>query len=142
MPGCFCEWLGDRYRLPTSFQWEHACRAGTTTTFHFGDRLCGDLANCNGNRPEPDDGQHESAEYLGGLSPAGWERYPCNDYGLLDVHGNVLEWCADWYSESDSSRVVRGGSWCLDAVSCRSACRFDFSPVGRVDFIGFRLVRV
>ena len=138
----FCEWLGDRYRLPTSFQWEHACRAGTTTTFHFGDRLCGDLANCNGNFPDPDDDQHESAECLRGCTPAGWERYPCNDYGLLDVHGNVWEWCADWHSDSESSRVVRGGSCYDSAVSCRSADRDYDSPVGRLYCIGFRLVRV
>ena len=108
------------YRLPTEAEWERACRAGTTTPFHTGDCLdAGTEANYNGNHPYNDcpDGSYE-----GWTVPVG--SYPANEWGLHDMHGNLYEWCNDWYTsyggdETDPAgpsgpeayRVLRGGSW-------------------------------
>lgn len=136
------------YRLPTEAEWECACRAGTVTPLCNGEitemfcgldpRLdtvawyCGNSAR----KPHP----------VGTKNPNGW--------GLYDMHGNLCEWCQDWYGEYPGSpqvdpvgpdngvgRVVRGGSWFSNAKNCRSACRFHWPPNLKSDFIGFRLVR-
>jgi len=131
------------YRLPTEAEWEYACRAGTTTEYYWGDEgEIGDYAWYDGNS--------------GGTTHPVGQKKP-NTWGLYDMSGNVYEWCQDWYSgaekyplerqtdptgsTSGSDRVVRGGCWGLNALSCRSALRFWYSPSVRSIFVGFRLVR-
>jgi formylglycine-generating enzyme required for sulfatase activity len=146
------------YRLPTEAEWEYACRAGTTTAFHGGDTLSSRQANFNGNDPY---GDAEPGPYLRKTAQVG--SYPPNAFGLYDMHGNVAEWCADWYDQEyyrDSPAedplgppqgvtpdsfgnhylVARGGCWLDDARACRSACRFRAMPTNRYRLIGFRVV--
>jgi len=129
------------YRLPTEAEWEYACRAGTKTTYSFGDSdsELGDYAWYNensGNTTHP----------VGGKKP--------NPWGLYDMRGNVWEWCQDWYgdypsgsvtdptgSASGSSRVYRGGSWLYNSDYCRSAIRFGDPPDRRDYNLGFRVLR-
>ena len=167
----FCESLsnhseekkaGRRYRLPTEAEWEYACRAGTAARFYFGDSLSSDQANFNGNYPAGDDKQ---GKYLRRTVPVG--SYDPNAFGLYDMHGNVAEWCADWFdpeyyfnSPAEDPRgpalgvvptgftnngnqnffvVVRGGCWLDDGRACRSAYRFRAMPNTRYRLIGFRV---
>ena len=129
-----------KYRLPTEAEWEYACRAGTTTAYSCGDESSlGDYAWYGNNSGSEQ--HHEVAT-----------KKP-NPWGLFDMHGNVWEWCEDWYEESlsggndpkgpstGSSRVVRSGSWYDGASSCRSAGRGDY-PSRRYSIYGFRIVRV
>jgi formylglycine-generating enzyme required for sulfatase activity len=118
---------GWKYSLPTEAQWEYACRGGAKTyqKYHFGDAISEKFANYNGN--------------LGRTAKVG--SYAANAFGLHDMHGNVWEWCLDWY-EKDSSRVYRGGSWYSDAGYCRAAYRYGFTPSYRVNYLGFRVARV
>ncbi len=138
---------GRKYRLPTEAEWEYACRAGTMTPFNFGSQLNGRQANCDGTRPYGTDTKGPNLEKT---SPVG--TYPANAWGLYDMHGNVWEWCSDWYGEYPSGsvtdpsgpargwqRVYRGGDWRVDAVNCRSADR-GCDPSIRSRFIGFRVV--
>ena len=138
---------GRKYRLPTESEWEYACRAGTTTPYHFGSQLNGRQANCDGTVPY---GTETKGPYLEKTSPVG--TYPANTWGLCDMHGNVWEWCSDWFggysgSVTDPSgpatgsyRVCRGGGWNdVDAVYCRSANRDGFVPSDRNVCLGFRL---
>ena len=138
------------FSLPTEAQWEYACRAGTTTPFHFGDTLNGDKANCNGNYPY---GTSTKGQYLRKTSEVG--SYPANVWELYDMHGNVYEWCSDWYGDypngavtdptgasSGSSRVIRGGGWDFSAMGCRSAFRSDYDPSIRRNRLGIRLALV
>jgi len=138
---------GRKYRLPTEAEWEYACRAGTTTPFHFGSQLNGRQANCNGTVPYGTDTKGPDLEKT---APVG--TYPANAWGLYDMHGNVWEWCSDWYGEypagsltnpsgpaTGSFRVFRGGSWRYDAVDCRSADRNWYAPSGRIFDLGFRV---
>ena len=138
---------GFRFSLPTESQWEYACRAGTTTLFNFGNVLNGDKANYRGNYPY---GTSTKGKYLVETSKVG--SYPANAWGLLDMHGNVWEWCLDWYgsyprgavtdpvgSPTGSVRVVRGGSWHDNARHCRSAFRDFLDPVYGYNTIGLRL---
>ena len=126
------------YRLPTEAEWEFACRAGTQTPFHSGNSIgnAGWHSGNSNNRTHP----------VGQREP--------NDWGLYDMHGNVLEWCWDWLgtfpatAETDpigpatgTHRVYRGGSWRFAAHQTRSAFRFGNHPHLRLDFIGFRLAR-
>jgi formylglycine-generating enzyme required for sulfatase activity len=142
----FAKWMG--CRLPTEAEWEYACRAGSTTPFNTGENLTTNQANYDGNFPYlPVDGniyRKQSIE-VGSFAP--------NAYGLYDMHGNVWEWCRDWYgaypstSQSNptgpiegSFRVCRGGSWLGDACYCRAANLHSASPGNRTSDIGFRLV--
>lgn len=148
---------GRTYRLPTEAQWEYACRAGTATAFHGGDSLSSLKANCNGKTPY---GDAESGPYLRHTVKVG--SYPPNAFGLFDMHGNVAEWCADWYDPEaynenpvDDPRgppvgalsddfgnfylVVRGGSWLDDARACRAAYRQKAMHRNRYPWIGFRV---
>ena len=136
--------LGQRVKLPTEAQWEYACRAGTTTPFNFGYTLNGDKANCDGRHPYPY-GTCAEGPYLAKTSPVG--SYESNAWGLYDMHGNVWEWCSDYYDGDYCSRsptcdpenttvslyrVRRGGSWDYFAGDCRSAIR-SFGEPGRPD---------
>ncbi|MBR6471608.1 MAG: formylglycine-generating enzyme family protein [Victivallales bacterium] len=129
---------GYRFDLPTEAQWEYACRAGTTGAYH-------------GNLDDVawyDENSGDQTHPVGRQQPNAW--------GLYDMHGNVWEWCRDWYGEgsyagdatdptgvlSGSDRVLRGGGWLNYAQRCRSAFRFDFSPGYRFYYLGFRLALV
>ena len=142
----FAEWMG--CRLPTEAEWEYACRAGTTTPFNTGNNLTTSQANYDGNYPY---NNNAKGEYRQKTMPVG--SFAANAYRLFDMHGNVWEWCSDWYGDystsaqtnpkgasSGSYRVYRGGSWLNDALDCRSADRCGTAPDIRDNFIGFRLV--
>lgn len=129
------------FALPTEEEWEYACRAGTTSPFSFGPALNADKANCNGNYPY---GTKEPGPWLEKPTPVG--TYPANPWGLVDMHGNVWEWCDDLYAEygaapnpDDQERVLRGGSWFSRATNCRAAYRGRFFPDEREFDVGFRL---
>ncbi len=132
------------YRLPTEAEWEYACRAGTTTQYSFGD-------------------DYAELEQFGWYNKnAGRKAQPValklpNPFGLFDMHGNLQEWCQDFYDEkwyekpqpndpkgpsSGSNRVIRGGYWTTTRPSCRSAYRHRFTPSSRYYIYGFRAVRV
>ena len=135
--------------LPTEAQWEYACRAGTATPFAFGRTLSAAQANYNGNHPYAGS---EPGGFLEETSECG--SYPPNAWGLCDMHGNVWEWCADWYGESlaggmdpmgpdaGPGRVYRGGSWHSVAEHCRSAFRYYLPPGSHHMFLGFRVAMV
>ena len=138
---------GRQFRLPLEAEWEYACRAGTTTAYSWGDALNGDHANCNGERPC---GGAVPGPRIG--RPVAVGGYPGNSWGLCDMHGNVREWCADWYEQDYKGtlsclqstqacryRVLRGGGWCDDAQDCRSAYRDREEPCVRSNDIGFRI---
>jgi formylglycine-generating enzyme required for sulfatase activity len=139
----FCRALSERdgreYRLPTEAEWEYACRAGSTSAWCFGDdeEELGDYAWYDENS---DDRTHP----VGRKKPNAW--------GIHDMHGNVWEWCADWYDdypdipatdplgpEDGSPRVICGGSWSYNAEYCRSALRHGLDPDSRFFDLGFRV---
>jgi len=160
----FCDRLsahtGREYRLPTEAEWEYACRAGTTTPFHFGETITTDLANYRGTDKEQ---MKSSGSY--GQGPKGEYRKEttavdhfgiANAFGLCDMHGNVWEWCQDhwhdhykgaptngsaWLTENESAkRVLRGGAWNYRPRSCRSASRTYYTPDYHFIYVGFRVV--
>jgi formylglycine-generating enzyme required for sulfatase activity len=160
----FCQRLSERtgraYRLPSEAEWEYACRAGTTTPFYFGETITTDIANYRGTDDEEYDwsgsyGDGPKGEYREEMTPVNHFNL-ANAWGLCDMHGNVLEWCADhwhdnyenaptdgstWIEGGDSSfRVLRGGSWGNDPWYCRSAYRYWFEPGYFNDDLGFRVV--
>lgn len=139
---------GSGYRLPTEAEWEYACRAGTTTAYSTGDTVR--LLRQTG--------------WYGGVKTAGNSegrthrvaQKAANDFGLYDMHGNVSEWCQDWYDyysydrsplndptgpPGGSERVVRGGSWNDEPANCRAAYRGASAPKTRNHGIGFRVAR-
>jgi len=138
-----------RYRLPTEAEWEYACRSRTASAFAFGDCLSPDLANYDGTHvisgcPE--------GVYRKRTVPVG--SYPANAWGLYDMHGNVWEWCQDWYARGSGRtavdpsgpaggkyRVIRGGGWDFFDHDCRSANRDRSAPNLGLPYIGFRLVK-
>jgi formylglycine-generating enzyme required for sulfatase activity/energy-coupling factor transporter ATP-binding protein EcfA2 len=135
-----CDFEQDGYRLPTEAEWEYACRAQSQTAFAFGDdeKFLTDYAYFAANSA--------SRAWPGG------KKTP-NAWGLFDMHGNMWEWCWDWYGpygpvdvddpkgpSSGSKRVMRGGGWYNGASNCRSALRNRFTPGSRYDDVGFRVV--
>jgi formylglycine-generating enzyme required for sulfatase activity len=158
----FCESLSDlpeerragrAYRLPTEAEWEYACRGGATepTPFALGPSLSSRQANFNGAAPY----NAPAGPNLGRTTPVG--SYPANRFGLYDMHGNVWQWCADWYDddayqngaardprgpESGNRRVLRGGSWRDEGNRCRCAERHKSLPSFKDQAYGFRVVLV
>ena len=156
---------GKAYRLPSEAEWEYACRAGTTTPFHFGETITTDLANYYGQDREISGetypgsyGDGPLGEYREETTPVGLFEV-ANNFGLCDMHGNVLEWCQDRYHDSykgapvDGSAwlegggkeelcILRGGSWVSFPGFCRSAARSRIRPSDRSDVIGFRVACV
>ncbi len=143
---------GRSYRLPTEAEWEYACRAGTTTPFHYGKSLSSTQANFNGQYPY---GGAAKGKYLQRTTTVG--SYQPNAFGLYDMHGNVWEWCADWYdgdyyknsprqdpenTKAASFRVIRGGGWYFNGWYCRSADRSRSGPASRFHDLGFRVAAV
>jgi formylglycine-generating enzyme required for sulfatase activity len=125
---------GYRYALPTEAQWEYACRAGTTTPFHFGSTLNDTEANCNGT--DYPYGTEIKGPYLERTTVVG--SYHPNAWGLYDMHGNVWEWCENVRLTSGSYPVLRGGSWFNDARYCRAAYRWGCAAGGASGTVGFR----
>ncbi|NEP57937.1 MAG: formylglycine-generating enzyme family protein [Symploca sp. SIO2G7] len=142
---------GRTYRLPSEAEWEYACRAGTTTPFHFGETITTNLANYNGNYTY---GSGPTGEYREKTTPV--ESFQvANAFGLYDMHGNVWEWCEDhwhdnyieapkdgspWLKDNNNhSRLLRGGSWLNLPLGCRSTERNRSLPDGRSNLIGFRV---
>jgi len=140
---------GKGFRLPTEAEWEYACRAGTATPGYMGETISTDQANYDGNYAY---GNGAIGVYRRGTTQVG--AFAPSPWGLFDMHGNVWEWCQDWYydnyararsdggaweSPEGQSRVLRGGSWLDVPKRCRSAERsWDFPDV-RLSGIGFRL---
>lgn len=138
-----------KLQLPTEAQWEYACRAGSTTPFCWGEQINSELVNFDGTEPY---NNGRKSEYR--KETVDVESFYQNDWGLWQMHGNVYEWCQDWYGnypsgsvvdpsgpESGDSRVLRGGSWFGRGGFCRSAFRYYVRPGLRSDYFGFRLAR-
>lgn len=140
---------GQVFRLPTEAEWENACRSGTELPFSFGEDVTPDQVNYDGNYP-----------YCGGdkgkyrAKPVAVKELPANPWGIYELHGNVLEWCQDWYEpyeertvvdpkgpDMGERRVLRGGSWINAARIARSAFRGSREPGYRGGYVGVRLVR-
>jgi formylglycine-generating enzyme required for sulfatase activity len=153
----FCNRLSQRtsrhYTLPSEAQWEYACRAGTSSPFHFGATITSALVNYDGNTTYADG---PKGVYRRQTTPVGM--FPANAWGLHDMHGNVWEWCLDhwhksyegaptdgsaWLNDSASdegTRLLRGGSWNGNPRGCRSALRFHSRPDYAYFSVGFRVV--
>lgn len=149
----FCKKLsaktGKKYRLPSEAEWEYACRAGTTTPFHFGETITGELANYVANKTF---GEEAPRKFRGKTTPVG--SFLPNAFGLNDMHGNVWEWCEDgwhedyseapvddsvWLTNKDIKKIVRGGTCFHISWFCRSAYRsLGFPDDGSITY-GFRL---
>ena len=127
------------YRLPTEAEWEYACRAGTTTAYSFGDEIT------------PQDANYRASD-IG--KPIEVCSYKPNAFGLYDMHGNVWEWCEDWYGDYPAGavtdpkgpatgeyRVLRGGSFNSGVRKARSSRRVGYSPTNHLNYLGFRLAR-
>ncbi|MBD1913879.1 formylglycine-generating enzyme family protein [Leptolyngbya sp. FACHB-16] len=152
----FCDRLaqatGRPYRLPTEAEWEYACRAGTSTPFHFGNTISPQLANYNGNHPYADG---PVGEYRRDTTPNGYFGV-ANAFGLYDMHGNVLEWCLDhwhsnyegapedgspWFNAQERRRIVRGGCWFSPPQACLSYFRSTLMDADESNLdVGFRVV--
>ncbi len=155
---------GDReYRLPSEAQWEYACRAGTTTPFHFGNTISSDIANYRAQDLEIGGSTYSGKYAQGSLGEFREETTPvgslklANQFGLYDMHGNIWEWCLDdWHNDYKTApidgsawtdvdetekplKVLRGGSWLNDPRNCRSASRSRNSSDDRDYEFGFRL---
>jgi formylglycine-generating enzyme required for sulfatase activity len=139
---------GHRCRLPTEAEWECACRAGSATPFHFGATISTEQASYDGNYTYSGG---KKGVYRKATTPV--KSFPANAWGLYDMHGNVWEWCQDWYgpypnsdikdpqgADSGAARVLRGGSWYGFPRKCRAANRRRNAPGNRYDNFGCRVV--
>lgn len=156
----YCSWLsektGKNFRLPSEAEWEYACRSGISAPFNTGDNLRTKQGNYNGEYPY---NNNNKGIFRKKTLPV--DSFEPNAWGLYNMHGNVWEWCSDWYDgnyyeecklkgmvdnpqgpETGLSRVLRGGSWLNHAEFCRSSARSGDSPGSRGSYIGFRLVFV
>lgn len=167
----YCQWLTEKtgkvFRLPTEAEWEYACRAETTTPFHSGEKLETGQANYKVGNPYH---KHQNEVYqqnTGAVhrfvpneqNTVAVNSFVPNAWGLYNMHGNVWEWCSDWYGASYYNeckskgtvanpagpatglvRVLRGGGWNCEPRLCRSAYRYNTRPYLRKNFVGFRLV--
>lgn len=159
-----CQLTGKKYRLPSEAEWEYACRANTTTPFHFGETITTEVANYSGVDWDYQGKVCSQGAY--GAGPLGEDRRETtpvayfttggNQFGLYDMHGNVREWCADYWHENyqaaptdgsawleggdSANRVLRGGSWNGGPRKCRSASRTKLYPDASLYDIGFRVV--
>ena len=142
------------YRLPTEAEWEYAARAGSPTAYSWGDTIDCKKAMYGNNRKKA----NECLKYVQSRGfdpdrPVPVKSYPPNAWGLYDMHGNVWEWCRDWYGRyattdvadpsgppSGSARVRRGGSWFQHGHACRSATRTHANPASKFQTTGFRLI--
>ena len=156
----FCDRLSRhtkrQYRLPSEAEWEYACRAGTTTAFHFGGTITTDLANYRGTDDEKNQwsgsyGQGPKGIYKQETTEVGSFRV-ANNFGLYDMHGNVWEWCQDHWHENyksaptdgsawldNNNRILRGGSWYTNPRNCRSAYRSNKDLGSKPHCFGFRV---
>jgi formylglycine-generating enzyme required for sulfatase activity len=151
----FCQRLsaqtGKDYRLPSEAQWEYACRAGTTTPFHYGETITVELANYDGDSTYNDGPKGKAPSQTSEVGG-----FPGNVWGLHNMHGNVWEWCEDDYhrnyegapsdgsawietDRTETGRLLRGGSWGSIPVNCRSADRLFIPRVYRYFDVGFRV---
>jgi sulfatase modifying factor 1 len=154
----YCQWIsqktGRQFRLPTGAEREYACRAGSQTPFNTGENITTDQANYDGNYPY---NHNKKGAYRGNTVAV--DSFAPNTWGLYNMHGNVLEWCSDWYGlnyyadcktagtvinpvgpATGLTHVLRGGSWNDFARRCRSASRDSGTPEFRSNYTGFRLV--
>ena len=161
----FADWLnatdrarpaGTSYRLPTEAEWEYACRAGTTTWYQWGDDPDKGKGWCNGRDLTANKTMGYAIVFQwhdGFLYQAPVGSFRANAFGPYDMHGNVQEWCQDYYGpykagdQTDpagpadgTGRVLRGGAWDSDPWALRSADRYSHKPVDRGSYVGFRLV--
>ncbi|MEY3256756.1 MAG: hypothetical protein RLZZ29_1891, partial [Cyanobacteriota bacterium] len=151
---------GRKIRLPTEAEWEYACRAGTTTPFHFGETITPDFVNYNGNFPYGEVLRGEDRQKTVEV-----DSFSPNPWGIYQMHGNVWEWCLDEWNDSYSSKpnrlknngneswddlvtgkennrshILRGGSWLVSARDCRSASRNKGFANKNYGDVGFRIV--
>ena len=154
----FCQRLStliggrSKYRLPTEAEWEYACRAGTTTPFHFGETITGELANYRASDTYANEVKGKERRKTTAVGS-----FPPNAFGLYDLHGNVWELCKDdwhdnyqdapndgsaWTSATSMIKVIRGGSRLAYSFNCRSACRLYAARFDRLPHIGLRVVCV
>ncbi len=167
----YVRWLarktGRDYRLPSESEWEYAARAGTTTAFHFGDRISPSQANYDGSYSYSPKTRPSGTRFLTRARNLGRAKgryratvavgsFPANAFGLHDVHGNVWEWVEDcwngsyggapsdgnaWTTGDCDSRVLRGGSWNYDPWNLRAASRVKYHSGIRLYGDGFRIAR-
>ncbi|MBD3347357.1 MAG: SUMF1/EgtB/PvdO family nonheme iron enzyme [Chitinivibrionales bacterium] len=138
-------------RLPTEAEWEYACRARTKSAFNFANTITSEMANFDGRKPF---GGAKVGAFRNKLLPTG--TFKPNAWGLYDMHGNVWEWCSDWYDRNyykkspkenptgpkeGELKVMRGGGWISDGASCRSANRIGYDPSIRMNIFGIRCVK-
>lgn len=151
MPTVHVDWEAEGYRLPTEAEWEYACRAGSESAFYTGD------ITVAGHSCLHDSSLHRAGWYCGnsGTDTHAPAQKPANDFGLHDLHGNVFEWCWDWYGTygeeverrdpagpfNGTQRIMRGGSWMNTPPQARSAFRHALAPSTVFYTIGFRAAR-
>ncbi len=137
----FSKKTGRQYRLPTEAEWEYACRAKTTTPFHFGETITGKLANYKASKIFADEPEGEYRRKTTSV-----KTFTPNAFGLFDMHGNLWEWCADIWQDNyevdndNGYPVLRGGSWNDHPLHCRSAKRYRYYPSSDRNEYGFRVV--
>lgn len=138
---------GNGFRLPTAEEWEYACRAGTTTLFHYGDSLNSDMANFDGALPYNSTAgiKRNKTMPVGSFTP--------NEFGIYDMHGNVTEWTWDWFNDGyytvvennviikSTARITRGGSWNSNSTNLRSGRGYGWGPHSTSNELGIRVVR-